>query len=212
MVGESHEFDFGGWLRRARERAGLTLEEIARETKVSTSRVRALERNDLSGWPGGVFRRGFVKSYATLVGLDPEEAVAVFGRAFPEEEIAATCRPPAVDSSLRLLLADDTADRRPMVARLAAAAIDLLVPTLLAVSAFFVGGLPLFWMTLAMVAVSYLTIGTLVLGTTPGARIVHRVTEGPRRRRRTNAPGRTRTSTDDTEEAPIEAEVSHAHR
>lgn len=212
MVGESHEFDFGGWLRRARERSGLSLELIARETKVSTSRVRALERNDLSGWPGGVFRRGFVRSYATLVGLDPDEAVTVFGRAFPEDEIAATCRPPASDPSLRLLLAEDTTGPRPILARLAAATFDLMVPTLLAAPSLLIGGLPMFWMTLALVAVLYLTIGTLALGTTPGVRLIHRMTGGPPRRRRAKAPAGTRTLTDAPEEAPMEAEVSHAHR
>ncbi len=213
MVAESHEFDFGGWLRRARERTGLTLEEIARETKVSTSRVRALERNDLSGWPGGVFRRGFVRSYGTLVGLDPDEVVSVFGRAFPEEEISASCRPPATDPSLRLLLAEDPTGRRPMVARLAAALLDVLVPTVLAASSVFFGGLPLFWMTLALVAVLYVTIGTLAFGTTPGARLIHRLTAGPRRRRRTSkSPAGTHTPTDAPEEPPLEAEVSHAHR
>lgn len=212
MVGESHEFDFGGWLRRARERSGVSLEHIARETKVSTSRVRALERNDLSSWPGGVFRRGFVRSYATLVGLDPDEAVTVFGRAFPEEEIAATCRPPAGDPSLRLLLAEDTTGRRPMLARGVAAGLDLLIPLTLAAPGVLFGGLPRFWMTLAIVAVLYVTVGTLAFGTTPGARLIHRLTSGPERRRRAKRPAPTRTLTDAPEEAPLEAEVSPAHR
>lgn len=62
----------GTWLRRERELRGITLKHIAGQTKVSIGLLEALEADDLSRWPGGIFRRAFVKSYAQQVGLDPD--------------------------------------------------------------------------------------------------------------------------------------------
>ena len=74
--------DLGAWLRRERERAGVTLETIAARTKVARTLLEALERNDVSRWPNGIFRRAFVRGYANQIGLDPDYAVALFIRAF----------------------------------------------------------------------------------------------------------------------------------
>src|SRR5687768_3919573 len=70
--------DFGGKLRQAREGRGLSLRQIAVTTKISVAALEALERNDVSKLPGGIFSRAFVKSYATEVGLDPEQTVKDF--------------------------------------------------------------------------------------------------------------------------------------
>ncbi|HYN05781.1 MAG TPA: RodZ domain-containing protein [Vicinamibacterales bacterium] len=68
----------GTKLKRAREASGLALRDIAVATKISVSALEALERNDFSRLPGGIFSRAFVRSYATAVGLDPEAAVEEF--------------------------------------------------------------------------------------------------------------------------------------
>lgn len=73
-------------LREARERRGLSLEEIANTTKISVSALEALERYDASSLPGGIFTRAFVRSYATEVGLDPETALREFLGRCPEAE------------------------------------------------------------------------------------------------------------------------------
>jgi cytoskeleton protein RodZ len=70
--------DFGGKLRLARERRGTSLQQISATTKISISALEALERNDVSKLPGGIFSRSFVRSYATEVGLDPDETVREF--------------------------------------------------------------------------------------------------------------------------------------
>jgi cytoskeleton protein RodZ len=70
--------DFGGKLRQARERRGISLRQIAASTKISVAALEALERNDVSKLPGGIFSRAFVKSYAAEVGLDPDETVREF--------------------------------------------------------------------------------------------------------------------------------------
>ena len=70
--------DFGGTLRSARERKGISLRHIANATKISMGALEALERNDFSRLPGGIFSRSFVRAYAQEVGLDPDQTVSDF--------------------------------------------------------------------------------------------------------------------------------------
>jgi cytoskeleton protein RodZ len=79
--------DFGGWLRDARERRGLSLRQISATTRVSVHALEALEQNDVGRLPGGIFARAFVRAYAGQVGLDPEEAVREFVQRFPDESV-----------------------------------------------------------------------------------------------------------------------------
>src|SRR5581483_4626265 len=76
--------DFGRKLREARERKGVSLRQIASATKISVSALEALERNDLAKLPGGIFSRAFVRSYASEVGLDPDEAIEDFLSQYPD--------------------------------------------------------------------------------------------------------------------------------
>lgn len=211
--------DFGGGLRDARESAGLTIEEIARQTKVGASQVRALERNDLSRWPGGIFRRGFVRTYAEMVGLDPDETVTAFVQAFPESEVTTLSEPhasiPRGDPSLRLMLAEDPPSWRPILTRMGAAATDLMATIVLAAPSGVLGGVTLFWVVLAVVAVLYLTVGTLVLGMTPGTWMMQRASSGPRPSRTTDGlrlVERARFARDAADESTLEPKISHAHR
>jgi cytoskeletal protein RodZ len=77
--------DFGGKLRQARERRGISLRQIAASTKITSAALEALERNDISKLPGGIFSRAFVRCYAIEVGLDPDETVAEFLERFNQE-------------------------------------------------------------------------------------------------------------------------------
>jgi cytoskeleton protein RodZ len=79
--------DFGSHLRQARERRGISLRQIAIATKISVRVLEALERNDISKLPGGIFSRAFVKSYAVEVGLDSEETVREFVKQFASESM-----------------------------------------------------------------------------------------------------------------------------
>jgi cytoskeletal protein RodZ len=84
-----HTGGFGARLREARERRGISLRQIAAATKISTSVLEALERNDISRLPGGIFSRAFVRGYAAQVGLDPEATIRDFLASFPNESVAA---------------------------------------------------------------------------------------------------------------------------
>ena len=81
--------DFGGTLRAARERRGLSLRQIANVTKISMMTLEALERNDIPRLPGGIFSRAFVRSYALEVGLDPEATIQEFMGQFPHDSVTA---------------------------------------------------------------------------------------------------------------------------
>jgi len=81
--------DFGSRLRAARERRGITLRQIANSTKISVGVLDALERNDISRLPGGIFGRAFVRSYAAEVGLDPEATIQDFIATFPNDAVTA---------------------------------------------------------------------------------------------------------------------------
>ena len=77
--------DFGGKLRQARERRGISLGQIATRTRISTAALAALERNDISKLPGGIFSRSFVRAYAAEVGIDPDATVEEFIARFNQE-------------------------------------------------------------------------------------------------------------------------------
>ena len=79
--------DIGAHLREARERAGITLRDVAAATKISVPALEALERNDIGRLPGGIFVRAFVRAYARHVGLDPEDAVRRFVARFPDAAV-----------------------------------------------------------------------------------------------------------------------------
>jgi cytoskeletal protein RodZ len=51
--------------------------------------LEALERNDTSRLPGGIFSRGFVRSYAVEIGVDPEQTVRDFMAQFPHDSVTA---------------------------------------------------------------------------------------------------------------------------
>ena len=75
---------FGARLRSHRERRGIDLDTIAQSTKISVGILEGLERDDTSRWPSGIFRRAFLRAYATAVGLDPESTLKEFLERFPD--------------------------------------------------------------------------------------------------------------------------------
>jgi cytoskeleton protein RodZ len=70
--------DFGDHLRRERELRGVTLEEVSAATRISVTFLEALERGDWEKLPGGVFRRGFIRSVARFLGLDEENLIGEY--------------------------------------------------------------------------------------------------------------------------------------
>jgi transcriptional regulator with XRE-family HTH domain len=75
---------FGARLRRRREEQAISLAAIAQHTKIKSSLLEALERDDISHWPPGIFRRSFVRAYAQAVGLDPDATLREFLELHPD--------------------------------------------------------------------------------------------------------------------------------
>jgi transcriptional regulator with XRE-family HTH domain len=75
---------FGPNLRRVRIQRGVSLEQIAAQTNVSEVLWAAMERNDFSRWPNGIFARAYLRDYAKIVGADPDATVDEFCRWFPQ--------------------------------------------------------------------------------------------------------------------------------
>lgn len=75
---------FGPNLRRIRVQRGISIYEIVTSTNVSAALWEGLERNDLSRWPTGIYARAYVRSYAKVIGVDPESTVDEFCRWFPQ--------------------------------------------------------------------------------------------------------------------------------
>ncbi len=75
---------FGARLRLQRERQQVALATIAEQTKIKLSLLEGLERDDVSHWPEGIFRRAFVRGYARAIGLDPDVVVRDFLALHPD--------------------------------------------------------------------------------------------------------------------------------
>jgi cytoskeleton protein RodZ len=70
-------FEIGATLREARERRQLTYEQVEAETKIRAKYLRALEEEEFDSLPSGTYVRGFLRAYASYLGLD--------GRLFVDE-------------------------------------------------------------------------------------------------------------------------------
>jgi transcriptional regulator with XRE-family HTH domain len=75
---------FGARLRQRRERQQVALTTIAAQTKIKVSLLEGLERDDMSHWPVGIFRRAFIRSYAHAIGLEPNEVLREFLTLHPD--------------------------------------------------------------------------------------------------------------------------------
>lgn len=75
---------FGARLRQRREQQRVTLATIAEQTKIKLSLLEGLERNDVSQWPVGIFRRAFIRAYAHAIGLEPDVVVREFLEVYPD--------------------------------------------------------------------------------------------------------------------------------
>ena len=73
----------GDWLRDARQRKGMTFTEIERITRINRHYLEALETEHFDVLPAPVYARGFLRSYARTLGLDPEEAIAMMPADLP---------------------------------------------------------------------------------------------------------------------------------
>ncbi len=84
---------FGDFLRTARERRGLTLQQIANETKIPRHLLESLEHGDLGAAPAGMYQRAEIRAYAKAVGLDQTLALSELERALATREFTSEEHP-----------------------------------------------------------------------------------------------------------------------
>lgn len=72
--------DFGRYLRRSREARCISLEEVARRTRIREHWLEHLEASRLDELPAEVFVRGFVRAHARTVGADEQQASRMLSR------------------------------------------------------------------------------------------------------------------------------------
>ncbi|MCW5961668.1 MAG: helix-turn-helix domain-containing protein [Pyrinomonadaceae bacterium] len=76
----------GEKLRQAREDRGISISEVAEQTRISSLYLEGIEADDYRALPGGIFNKGFVKSYAKYVGLDEQEALSDYARLIASQD------------------------------------------------------------------------------------------------------------------------------
>jgi len=74
----------GEKLRTAREERGISISEVAEQTRISPLYLEAIDRNDYKTLPGGIFNKGFVRSYAKYVGVPEQDALQEYSRMMAE--------------------------------------------------------------------------------------------------------------------------------
>jgi cytoskeletal protein RodZ len=76
----------GEKLRQAREERGISISEVAEQTRISPHYLDLIENDDYRTLPGGIFNKGFVKSYAKYVGIDEQEALQDYASLISTQE------------------------------------------------------------------------------------------------------------------------------
>ncbi len=159
----------GTWLRKERERRGITLKAISDQTKVAAPLLDGLEHDNIARWPEGIYRRAFVRAYASAVGLDPDEVT----RRFEEEHgapaaavPAGTDAPPAAAplAAVPRHVPQVPARRLSSRSRVLGTSADVTVALVLAMGSAAAGS-RLLWPVLLITA--YYAIGILLTGTSP---------------------------------------------
>jgi cytoskeleton protein RodZ len=80
----------GTYLRHLREERGLSIDEMARVTRVAPRYLEALEREDFTGLPAAVFTKGYIRAYCQAVNVPVDEALARYA-----EKVDVAVGPPA---------------------------------------------------------------------------------------------------------------------
>lgn len=79
-------------LAQLRERQGLSQDQVASSLRLLVSQVRALEEGDYGKLPSSVFARGYLRSYARLLGVSGDDLVREFDRSYGGEQTSAPIR------------------------------------------------------------------------------------------------------------------------
>ncbi len=97
--------DLGTRFRLARENKNISLRQAEQDTRIRRKYLQALEDEDLTSLPSAVYVKGFVRNYASYLGLDPTEMLALYREAMEQapkvvtESAGAPAKPPPPTSA-----------------------------------------------------------------------------------------------------------------
>lgn len=89
-------------LPRFRKRAGVSLDQIAQTTKISSRFLEAIERERFEQLPGGIFTTSYLRQYALAIGYDEDALVAFYEQKVKGSEPPA--KPPQAETRSGRLL------------------------------------------------------------------------------------------------------------
>ncbi len=75
-------------LRAAREQRGVSISEVAEQTRIAPMYIECIENDNYKPLPGGIFNKGFVKSYARFIGYDEQQALQEYNQLLGKTEVA----------------------------------------------------------------------------------------------------------------------------
>ena len=86
-------------LSKLRQRHGISLEQIAEQTKISIRFLRAIESEDFDKLPGGLFNTSYIRQYAAAAGIDESDVLAQYSeKTAPPDEGPATRKAPGSET------------------------------------------------------------------------------------------------------------------
>ena len=83
----------------ARQKSGVSLEEIAADTKITVSYLRAIEAGVFDKLPGGIYTVSYIRQYARAIDYDEGELVRHYYRVTGTEPSPEPATPPSKGSS-----------------------------------------------------------------------------------------------------------------
>lgn len=104
---ETNQVLIGASLRQARTSQNLTLEDVSAQLRLSEKQITALEDDDFDSFGSAMLTRGFIKNYARLLSLDPEQFLDAHRKIAPHDQVQSI----AYTSELDVPLTDSSASR-----------------------------------------------------------------------------------------------------
>lgn len=127
----------GQKLKAEREKRGWTIADVAAKTRIQSQYFEAIERDDTSPLPGGFFYRSFVRQYARLLEMSPEEYEGEMERHLLEEQMSIAAQPTSLPDKpldvppLPTGFANPAIETRKWLLRLGGLALVILVCSLI---------------------------------------------------------------------------------
>lgn len=105
----------GEKLRQAREAKGMELRDVADNTRITLEYLRSIEDDNYKSLPGGIFNKGFVRSFAKAVGIDEKEALADYNNLMAQQGTVTTIADDEPISRPSKVLLNENQDRSPFM-------------------------------------------------------------------------------------------------